>query len=186
MNGPMKYLSTKQVQAFFARIDDKRDRALFNVIYKYGLRASEATLLDPSHVYLERGRIYITRMKSGISAEKPLFKDVKRVLKAYLEVRLPTGDGLFTGREGTLGYKRISQLFKRYARKARLPADYSVHCLRHSIAVHQLEAGQGVEFVQDHLGHVNIQNTMVYARVTDRQRREGFRRMELSSDIVKM
>jgi site-specific recombinase XerD len=47
MTGPMKYLSTKQVQAFFAKIDDKRDRALFNVIYKYGLRASEATLLDP-------------------------------------------------------------------------------------------------------------------------------------------
>ena len=186
MNGPVKYLTQQQVQAFFAKIDDKRDRALFNAIYKYGLRASEATLLELSDVDLERGRIYITRLKNGISGEMPLFRDVKRALRAYMEARLPTGEGLFTGREGPIGYKRISQLFKRYAQKAKLPPEYSVHCLRHSIAVHQLESGQGVESVQDHLGHANIANTMVYARITDRRRKEGFRRMEQSGDIVKM
>jgi integrase/recombinase XerD len=58
--------------------------------------------------------------------------------------------------------------------------------LRHSIAVHLLEAGHGVEFVQDHLGHVNIQNTMIYACVTDRQRKGGFRWMELASEVVKI
>ena len=56
--------------------------------------------------------------KNGISGEKPLLRDVKRTLKAYLEVRQPTGEGLFVGREGSLGYKRISQLFKGYAKKA--------------------------------------------------------------------
>jgi site-specific recombinase XerD len=49
-----------------------------------------------------------------------------------------------------------------------------------------LDAGHGVEFVKDHLGHVNIQNTMIYAQVTDRQRREGFRRMELATEVVKV
>ena len=186
MNSPIKYLSQEDVKAFFDKIQDKRDRALFAVIYNYGLRASEATLLQPEHVDLKRGKIYISRLKKGIAGEKPLLRDVKRVLKAYLEARLPTGEGLFTGREGTMGYKRISQLFKRYAKKAKIDARYSVHALRHSIAVHSLEAGLGVEFVQDHLGHVNIQNTMVYAKVTDRQRREGFRKMELSSEVVKV
>ena len=186
MNGPIKYLGQEEVKAFFSKITDKRDRALFNVVYKYGLRASEATLLEPFHVDLRRGRIYIPRLKNGISGEKPLLRDVKRTLKAYLEVRLPTGEGLFVGREGSLGYKRISQLFKGYAKKAKIPPVYSVHCLRHSIAVHLLEAGHGVEFVQDHLGHVNIQNTMIYARVTDRQRKEGFRRMELAGEVVKV
>jgi integrase len=186
MNGPIKYLGQEQVTEFFLKITSKRDRALFNVIYKYGLRASEATLLEPAHVDLRRGRIYIPRLKNGISGEKPLLRDVKRVLKAYMEGRLPTGEGLFTGREGTVGYKRISQLFKQYAKKAKIRPEFSIHCLRHSIAVHLLEAGHGVEFVQDHLGHVNIQNTMVYARVTDRQRKEGFRRMELATEIVKV
>ena len=183
---PIKYLNQEEVTAFFSKIQDKRDRALFSVIYKYGLRASEATLLQPEHVDLKRGKIYIPRLKKGIAGEKPLLRDVKRALNAYLEEREATGEGLFTGREGTLGYKRISQLFKSYAKKAKLNPAYSVHALRHSIATHLLEAGHGVEFVKDHLGHVNIQNTMVYAQVTDRQRREGFRKMELSSEIVKV
>ena len=186
MNELIKYLDQRQTQAFFSKITDKRDKALFNVIYKYGLRASEATLLEPSHVDLDRGRLYISRLKHGLSGEKPLLRDVKRVLKAYMEERLPTGEGLFTGREGTVGYKRIAQLFKEYAKKAKIPAEYSVHSLRHSIAVHLLDAGHGVEFVQDHLGHKNIQNTMIYARVSDRQRKEGFRRMELASEVVKV
>jgi site-specific recombinase XerD len=38
--------------------------------------------------------------------------------------------------------------------------------LRHSIAVHLLEAGQGIEYVADHLGHKNIQNTRIYAQIT--------------------
>lgn len=186
MNGPIKYLTQEQIKALFSKVEGKRDRALFSVIYKYGLRASEAALLEEYHVDLRRGRIYIPRLKNGIEGEKPLWRDVKRRLKAYMEERLPTGDGLFTGREGTLGYKRISQLFKLYAKRAKIPPEFSVHCLRHSIAVHMLEAGEGVELVQDHLGHANIQNTMIYARVTDRRRKEGFRRMEASSAIVKV
>jgi site-specific recombinase XerD len=42
--------------------------------------------------------------------------------------------------------------------------------LRHSIATHLLDAGFGTEFVQDHLGHVSIQNMLNYARLTDRRR----------------
>jgi integrase len=182
----MKYLNQEDVKAFFNGIHDRRDRALFAVIYTYGLRASETTLLRPDHVDLRRGKIYIPRLKHGIAGEKPLLRDVQRVLKAYLEVRLPTGDGLFTGRQGTLGYRRIEQLFKSYAKHAGLAPTYSAHALRHSIATHLLDAGHGVEFVKDHLGHVNIQNTMIYAQVTDRQRREGFRRMELATEVVKV
>jgi integrase len=159
---------------------------LFAVIDTYELRASEATLLRPDHVDLTRGKIDIPRVTHGIAGEKPLLRHVQRVLKAYLEVRLPTGEGLFTGREGTLGYGRIAQWFKHYAKRARLDAKYSVHALRHSIATHLLEAGHGIEFVKDHLGHVNIQNTMIDAQMTDRQRREGFRRMELAAEVVKV
>lgn len=186
MTRRIKYLNQEDVTTFFSVIHDRRDRALFAVIYKYGLRASETTLLRPDHVDLRRGKLYIPRLKHGIAGEKPLLRDVQRVLKAYLEVRYPTGEGLFTGREGTLGYKRIAQLFKHYARKAGIASTYSVHALRHSIATHLLDAGHGVEFVKDHLGHVNIQNTMIYAQVTDRQRREGFRRMELTTEVVKV
>ena len=55
---------------------------------------------------------------------------------------------------------------------------YSVHSLRHSIATHLLDAGEGIEFVRDHLGHTNIQNTMIYAQITNHKREEIFKRLE--------
>ena len=181
----INYMTQDEVKRFFAKITDKRDRALFDVIYKYGLRVSEATLVMLQDVDLERSKIYIRRVKNGIGGEKPILRDTRRLLKAYLEVQLPTGSALFTGRQGDLTDKRIAQLFKVYARKARLNPKFSVHSLRHSIATHLLEAGERVDFVKDHLGHVNIQNTMIYAQITDRRRQDAFQRMERSAEIVK-
>ena len=181
----IRYMTQDEVKRFFARIQDRRDRALFDMIYKYGLRVSEATLLTLQDVDLDRGKIYIRRVKSGIPGEFAIFKDTKRLLKAYLEVRQLTGSALFTGRQGDLSDKRIAQLFKLYARKAKLDPKFSVHSLRHSIAVHFLDAGENVETVKDHLGHVNIQNTMIYAQITDKRRQAAFQRLERSAEIVK-
>ena len=181
----IKYLNRDQTAQFFSVVCDLRDRALFAVIYHYGLRVSEATLLQLSDVDLERGRITISRLKSGLGGERPLFSNTGELLKSYLEVRLPTGSALFTGRQGDLKRSRIQQLFRRYAEETGLES-FSVHCLRHSIATHLLEAGQGIEYVRDHLGHVNIQSTIIYAEITNQWREQIFQRLERSSEIVKV
>ena len=167
-------------------IKNPRDKALFGVIYLYGLRVSEATLLKLPHIDLQRRTILIHRVKGGIGGERPLFEAAEKLLKRYLRVRLDTGDGLFTGRQGNLKRQRIQQLFKEYAREAGIRPRYSIHCLRHSIATHLLDAGEGIEFVKDHLGHRNIQNTMIYAQITNNRRTEAFRRIEKSSRIAKI
>lgn len=63
---------------------------------------------------------------------------------------------------------------------------YSVHSLRHSIATHMLEAGFEIEVVKDHLGHRNIQSTLIYAQITNKRRLEAFQKIEASSEIVKL
>ena len=141
---------------------------------------------SPGYRSGEKGRIFIHRIKGGTGGERPVFKAAERLLKRYLKVRLKTGHGLFTGRQGDLKRQRIHQLFKKYAREAGLDSAYSVHCLRHSIATHLLDAGEGIEFVRDHLGHRNIQNTMIYAQITDGRREEAFRKIEASSRIAKI
>lgn len=183
---PIKYLTREQTARLFAVIQDQRDRALFATIYHYGLRVSEATLLELADVDLEHGRICIHRLKNGIGGVRPLLANTAGLIQSYLLVRLPTGTALFTGRQGNLKHQRIQQLFRSYAEKAGLEGKFSVHCLRHSIATHLLEAGFGIEYVRDHLGHVNIQNTLIYATLTDRRREEAFRRMEKSPEIVKV
>lgn len=182
----IKYLTQAQTARFFLVIPSPRDRALFAVIYHYGLRVTEATLLQVEDVDLRHGHIFIRRIKSGYSGERPLFGNTARLLRAYLKERLPTGSALFTGRQGDLKRHRIQQLFKHYFQKAGLPPSFTVRCLRHSIATHLLDAGMGIEFVQDHLGHVNIQNTLIYARLTDRRREEVYRQVEQSPEIVKI
>lgn len=182
----IKYLTKQELEKLFAKIEGQRDRALFATIYYYGLRVSEATLLRLDDIDLEGNRIYIHRVKGGISGEKPLFKSVKKLLQSYLEVRNPKGEAFFTGRQGNLKVGRIQQLFKHYLKKASLNPSYTVHSLRHSIATHLLEAGQGIEFVQDHLGHKNIQNTMIYAQITNKKREEIFRKLESNPEIAKI
>jgi site-specific recombinase XerD len=82
--------------------------------------------------------------------------------------------------------KRIIQhLFRTYAHAAGLSIR-NVHALRHSIAVHLLEAGRGIEYVADHLGHKNIRNTRVYTQITNPFREQVFRELEQHPKIVRV
>lgn len=182
----IKYLSKDELERFFCCVKDPRDKALFGLIYLYGLRISEAALLKLEDIDLGKRRISIHRVKGGIGGERPLFKAAETLLGQYLRVRLDRGNGLFTGRQGNLSRKRIYQLFKDYARKAGLDPKFTVHSLRHSIATHLLDAGEGIEFVKDHLGHKNIQNTMIYAQITDKKREEEYRKLEGSGEIAEI
>ena len=128
---PIKYLTREQTARFFRGIEVPRDRALFAAIYHYGLRVSEATLLQLSDVDLEHMRIMIHRVKHGIGGERPLMANTADLICAYLPVRLPKGAALFTGRQGGLKRQRIQQLFRLYAEKADLERSFTVHCLRH-------------------------------------------------------
>jgi len=182
----IKYLSKEEMERFFSCIKDPRDKALFGLTYLYGLRISEALFLKLSHIDLENKRILIHRVKGGIGGERPLFTTAEKLIRKYLKKRLDTGDALFTSRQGNISRQRVHQLFKRYAQKAGVNPKYSVHSLRHSIATHLLDAGEGIEFVRDHLGHTNIQNTMIYAQITNSKREEAFSRIERSSKIANL
>jgi site-specific recombinase XerD len=174
----IKYLSKEEIERLFLCIKNPRDKALFGLTYLYGLRISETLSLKLSHIDFENKKILIHRAKGGIGGERPLFQTAEKLIRKYLKVRLDTGDALFTGRQGNISRQRAHQLFKRYAQKAGIAPKYSVHSLRHSIATHLLDAGEGIEFVKDHLGHTNIQNTMIYAQITNHKREEIFKRLE--------
>ncbi len=179
------YLRQDQVRTFFSVITSSRDKALFTTIYLYGLRVSEACLLQRDDVDLERRRIRIWRVKNGNCGEKPIFRRLIPVLRRYLRSRTDDDAVLFVGRQGRLSKRWVQALFTRYAEKAALPANRRhVHLLRHSIATHMLDAGEPIDFVQDHLGHRNIESSLVYARVSDRRRSKAISRLERSREIA--
>ena len=182
---PFKYLTQAQLERLFSVICAPRNRALLGTIYHYGLRATEATLLRLSDVDFDHGTIYIYRLKGGISSLKPLLPATADLLSTYLPYREPKGDTFFTGTQGSLGRHQIRKIFKGYAQKVGL-GEYSVHCLRHSIATHMREAGFELEDVKDHLGHQKIESTYIYAHITPRRLAKVFKRIEKSPSIVKV
>src|SRR5712691_5483740 len=67
-----RYLTQEEVKRLFSVITLPRDRALFALIYHYGLRVEEATLLTLQDVDLKNLHIRIHRLKHGVSSQKPL------------------------------------------------------------------------------------------------------------------
>jgi integrase len=165
-----------------------RDVVLFGLMYRFGLRAVEVTRLLVDDLDLARRRIQIQRAKGGDPKEYPLPADLVGLLRRYLRTREDRGPYLFTGRQSTnqrgLTVLRVQQLFKTYAREAGLPTSVASHSLRHTIAVHALEEGFGLEYVADLLGHTSVRSTAIYARITSKGRDEMMRRLDRSRHIV--
>ena len=180
-----KYLTQDELTRFFRAIPHPRDRALFAFIYHYGLRVEEACLITLHDLDLKNHRVRLYRLKNGLGGEKPLWRHTAKLLRSYLRIRRDAGLYLFTGREGPLKKRQIQNLFLRYADVAGIEGR-SIHSLRHSIAVHLLEAGRGIEYVADHLGHRNIQNTRVYAQITNPLREQVMRELEHHPKIVRV
>src|ERR1700686_38179 len=141
----VKYLTREDVERFFRSVSQRktRDLLLFDLIYRHGLRRSEAGLLTLDDV--RDGKIWIARRKHGVPAAYPLHPRSKPLLRRYLAERSPDASAyLLRGRRraaAPLSGGEVNRLFHVYAALADLPADRRhVHVLRHSIGVHLANA----------------------------------------------
>jgi len=172
----IKFMTREQVKDFFSVITDKRDKALFLLIYKRGLRASEPGLLLVEDYHRKTGKLYVRRLKGSLSGLHLLQRDEIRALNAWLkerEEKESDSSFLFPGREASHGISRkmVFHLAQHYGEKAGTPEDKRhPHALKHSVATHLLEIGADVRDVQDALGHADIDSTLIYAVITSKRR----------------
>src|ERR687891_938596 len=110
-----KYLTQDELKRFFAAIAPPRDRALFGLIYHYGLRVGEALMLTVDDVHFTNHRVIIRRSKHGLGGEKPLWRHTATLLRRYLRERRVVGPFLFTGPKGPPQKRKVQKLFKDYA-----------------------------------------------------------------------
>jgi site-specific recombinase XerD len=94
--------------------------------------------------------------------------DVLKAIRSYLRTREDESPYLFiSNRNVPIGRFMLWELMQQYGEATGLPMEKrKFHCLKHSIATHLLDAGADLAFVKDWLGHANIQNTTIYARLT--------------------
>jgi integrase/recombinase XerD len=173
----IKFLTADEARRLFGAIAGKRDRAMFLVAYRHGLRASEVGMLHVADVDLKRLRLMVHRVKGSLPGEHPLQPDEAKAIKAWLKARQTDSPVLFTSvRNEPMSRRGLDWLMKQYSQAAKLPAEKQhFHVLKHSIATHLLDAGADIRFVQDWLGHANIQNTLIYAYLTSRTPNEKAR-----------
>ncbi len=143
------FLTQDEVRRLFAVITGKRDRALFQLAYHHGLRASEVSLLQRNDIHEKQGRIYIPRVKGSIAKTYPMQPDDLRCLRAYLRTRQDDSPYLFISTRGIpLERRSYWDLMQKYGKGANIPkSKRRFHALRHAIAVHLLDAGADVAFV---------------------------------------
>jgi len=158
-----------------------RDRALLELAYASGLRASELVGLDLESVDLE-GRLVVVLGKGSKQRLVPFGGAAARALTRYLEAGRP---GLARDRgEAALFVNRFGRRLSRmgfwkvlagYARAAGLGGRVSPHVLRHSFATHLLAGGADLRVVQELLGHASVTTTQIYTEVDREQLREVHR-----------
>lgn len=119
----------------------------------------------------------IHRKKGSLSGEYPLQADEVKALKAYLKTREDSLPYLFPSRRASpISRGMLDVLIKGYGEKAKIPEEKRhFHVLKHSIATHLLEKGAELRFLQDWLGHANIQNTVIYTSLVSSAREEKAR-----------
>lgn len=177
----IKFLTLDEIKRLFLVIKDRRDKAIFLVAYRHGLRASEIGLLQVSDIDFKEMRIMIHRLKGSKSGRYPLQADEARALKAHIKNRTTDSPILFTNNRGLpITRNGLLWLMKQYGEKAKIPGDKQFfHALKHSIATHLLDAGAELRFVQDWLGHANIQNTVIYTHLSTTTREAKARNLFL-------
>jgi len=182
----IKYLTQDELRRLLKAITSKRDRAMFLLAYRHGLRASEVGMIQVGDIDLDRGRIRINRLKRSLGGEYVMQPDEVKALRAWIKERKDGSDCLFPTRNHTpVSRWTLDDLMKRYGEAAGIPPDKRhFHVLKHSIATHLLDAGADLRFVQDWIGHANIQNTVIYASISNRAREEQAKRVFASPMIV--
>jgi integrase/recombinase XerD len=153
-----------------SRPDGLRDRALLELLYASGLRASEVLGLRIEDVNFQAGYVMVTG-KGDRQRLVPTGAQALDWVRQYLTTVRPRQvrrecPALFLNRAGTaMSRQALWGLVRRAARRAGLRASVSPHTLRHSFASHLLERGADLRSVQAMLGHVDISTTQIYTHL---------------------
>lgn len=187
------YMSTEAMKLLLEQPDQgsrsgRRDLALMSLMYDTGARVQE--IADLRGCDIRRTKPYtITITGKGSKTRIVPMSDhqMKHLLKYMEDFNLSKGDNpeypLFSNRQGEkLTRAGITFILKKYIEKARvkgksiMPEGLSCHSLRHSKAMHLLQADVPLIYIRDLLGHESVTTTEIYARIDSKKKREVLER----------
>ena len=178
-----RHLKDDQVRRLFDGITDLRDRAMFMLMLRCGLRVQEVAELTVDAIEYGRRQIFVFHGKGAKDRVVYMSEDARSALLAYLAKRSLKARGLFLVQKGPmrgkpLSVRGIQKRIEYYARKSGL--NVSCHRLRHTMATQLLNADANLATIQDLLGHGQITTTQRYCRVANlKVQRDYYKAMEV-------
>jgi type 1 fimbriae regulatory protein FimB len=165
-----KHLTSLEIEKLLAATKgsrhEARDRCLLLLMFRHGLRVSEACGLVLSQVDTESRVLHVERLKSGLSTTHPLRPDELKAVKSWLATRkmmMPDIDAFFISAwRKPLSRKTAWITIRSYGELAELPLPAHPHMLRHACGFALADQGADTRLIQDYLGHRNIQHTVIY------------------------
>ncbi len=166
-----KHLRDEEVQKLFSDINNPRDKVMFMLMLRCGLRVEEVANLTLNAVDLNRGQILVFRGKGSKGRVVYLSKDTYNALTKYLKRRKTARNqfiflvekGLYKGK--AISVRGIQKRIEWYSKKTGIKV--SCHQLRHTMATQLLNADADLSTIQDLLGHNRITTTQRYCKVSN-------------------
>jgi site-specific recombinase XerD len=172
-------MAEDEVIAFFRVIDALRDRTMFLLMLRCGLRVGEVSRLPWLAIDLAQGTIHIENSKGHVDRVVYLSPDVAKALRQWHRLQAAEARSVFpsrlTRKGGTpLSARQIRNRMTRYLSLAGITKAYSPHSLRHTFATQLLNAGASLEVVKELMGHRSLDVTLRYTQLYDRTKRAQY------------
>ena len=156
----------KLIDATRGKQNEARDRCLLLLMFRHGLRVSEACQLMLDQVDTEGRLLHVKRLKRGLSTTQPLRSDELRAIAAWLKVRAklkPASHHFFiSAHRKPLHRSTVNLLLETCSAAASLPFTAHPHMLRHACGFALADQGADTRLIQDYLGHRKIEHTVKY------------------------
>jgi len=155
--------------------DKSEHGLLIKTLFQTGARVSEFINIRVRDFFFDEAMILIHKAKGGKSRYVPILPDLAQELRTHLGDRA-TGYLFESNRNLPYSARRVQQIVKEIAEKARIRKRVYPHLLRHSVATILLERGMPIEQIQKFLGHSKLETTQVYAESTAEMIKESYRK----------
>ncbi len=172
-------MAEADIVAFFRVIDALRDRVMFLLMLRCGLRVREVQYLPWSAINWDAGAIRIDNSKGGVDRVVYYAADVEHALQQWQGLQSEDPRYVFPSRLARkagqpVSRRLIQHLMTTYCHQAQLTTRYSSHGLRHSFATQLLNAGASLEVVKELMGHNSLDMTLRSTQLYDHTKRQQY------------